>query len=248
MKKKLFIGTILPSIAALAVIGSGFSLWIFNDSSSVEATGSVGINVTKVLDIKNSTIDVLHNADTDTLNPCKLQFDQTSNALNGINPNGTGLTWLNAQTAKFKLVDPTDKDYATAFDDSVKYTFTTTITVSSTLNSYVSFAFNTAATSTTAVTSGTWEGKAADGDSGNYVYTYTFDSTSLTNKSESDLKAGVCFFDFSSVTASYQADMEPTSLGEDKTSDKSYLKMLNAVKDEKISVAYEVKASIVSKN
>ena len=37
MRKKFLIGTIIPALAAVAVIGSGFSMWYFGDANSVKA-------------------------------------------------------------------------------------------------------------------------------------------------------------------------------------------------------------------
>lgn len=49
MKKKILIGTIFPLTAMLAVIGSGFSLWLFEDDSKVSLNAKVGIQTTDVL-------------------------------------------------------------------------------------------------------------------------------------------------------------------------------------------------------
>lgn len=247
MKKKLLIGTILPSIAALAVIGSGFSLWIFNDSNSVETTGSVGINVTKVLDIKNSYFQFA--------NPtgAYLSFDQTTQGASGINPKGEGLKWRAGKTGQegwqacfFILKDPTDTDSSTAYDDSVNYTFTTTITLSEVLASYVKLSFNTNSDNI----SNTWddgEWKDAVNDDKSVTYTYTFDSKNTLGGATKDNLSFQQMFWFANVVPTYQDGMEPTTLGTSVTTEHSYLKLLNDVKGESISVTYEVKASIVAK-
>ena len=49
MKKKILIGTIFPLTAMLALIGSGFSLWLFEDDSKVSLDTKVGIQTTDVL-------------------------------------------------------------------------------------------------------------------------------------------------------------------------------------------------------
>lgn len=49
MKKKILIGTIFPITAMLAVIGSGFSLWLFEDDSKVSLDTKIGIQTTDVL-------------------------------------------------------------------------------------------------------------------------------------------------------------------------------------------------------
>ena len=243
MKKKLLIGTILPSIAALAVIGSGFSLWIFNDSSSVETTGSVGINVTKVLDITNSTIRVINTESN-------LIFNQSKSDLN---PKGDGLRWaLNNEyystswlIGVFMIGDPTG-DNATAYDDSVNYTFTTTITLSKVLASYVKLTFD----KSLAVDQNNWiNGDWTDGvvnadDNDSVTYKYTFDSKNTLQISEKSDLGFQTIFSFALVTPTYQTGMEPTTLGTSDETEHSYLKMLKDVKGESISVTYEVKATI----
>ena len=245
MKKKLLIGTILPSIAALAVIGSGFSLWIFNDSNSVETTGSVGINVTKVLDITNSSIGLFNSTNS------VLKFDQTNTSLNKINPKGNGLWWSDntreqeaIQTAMFTLNDPTDTNSATAYDSSVNYTFTTTITLSEVLASYVKLSFITNKDNTSNTwDDGEWKDAVINNDK-SVTYTYTFDSKNTLGGATKDQLSFQEVFWFANVTPTYQAGMEPTTLGESETTEHSYLKLLKDVKDESISVTYEVKASI----
>ena len=245
MKKKLLIGTILPSIAALAVIGSGFSLWIFNDSSSVETTGSVGINVTKVLDITNSYFQFGNE------NGAYLSFDQTTEGANGINPKGEGLKWRAGTTGQeghqscfFILQDPTDTNSATAYDDSVNYTFTTTITLSEVLASYVKLSFITNRDNTSNTwDDGEWKDAVINNDK-SVTYTYTFDSKNTLGGATKDELSFQEVFWFANVTPTYQDNMEPTTLGKSEKTEHSYLKLLNDVKNESISVKYEVKASI----
>ena len=252
MKKKLLIGTILPSIAALAVIGSGFSLWIFNDSSSVETTGSVGINVTKVLDITNSYFQFGNE------NGAYLSFDQTTEGANGINPKGNGLKWRAGTTGQegyqycfLILQDPTDPNSATAYDDSVNYTFTTTITLSEVLASYVKLSFDTEKDRTVHKwANGTWTDGKTNTDK-SVTYTFSFDTKTIfasedSEDIESTLKGGFWIFSFDFIIPTYQDGMEPTTLGESEKTEHSYLKLLNDVKNESISVTYEAKASIVA--
>ena len=68
MKKKLLIGTILPALAAAAVIGSGFALWVFE---SDVRTSTIQDNVTKDITqlVKVGAIE--------PASPFKIVFDQT---------------------------------------------------------------------------------------------------------------------------------------------------------------------------
>lgn len=90
MKKKLLIGTILPALAAAAVIGSGFALWVFD--GEVKAQSMLQDNITKDITqlVKVGTIE--------TASAFKIVFDQTdATRPNGFkNSNGiaaTGITF-----------------------------------------------------------------------------------------------------------------------------------------------------------
>ena len=136
MKKKLFIGTVLPTVAALGVIGSGFSLWIFSDSNSVETTGSVGIDVTKVAKIGTLTV-----TGDDTV----LNFDQLNTVTNPSNPKGTGLTFSSAagDLQKVTYTKDTTQEYYVDYEAGVTdITFTTTITVPANLAKYIDLSYN----------------------------------------------------------------------------------------------------------
>ena len=239
MKKKLFIGTVLPTVAALGVIGSGFSLWIFSDSNHVETTGSVGIDVTKVLSIKDSTITVA-NGDA------KLVFDQTENtSVDPKNPNGEGLHFDKMQTATYASKEGLDS-YVVDWADNVKLTFTTTIFLPTNIAKHINLENNGLSgdfgTKTT-VSSYTPEGTTSDLGAGS-TYTYTIDSTSITDSSSwTSGNVSYQMFDFSKVTPSYVN--EPDTLAEYKQMREDLGIDSTALK---ISVSYAVKAEIVSKN
>ena len=238
MKKKLFIGTVLPTVAALGVIGSGFSLWIFSDSNSVKNDGSIGVAVTNVLTLTNTTIEVTNKES------CVLNFDQTAldsaNETRPANPNGKGLTWSDAQTATFK--SGTNESYEVDWAENVKLTFTTTIKVPTAMANYISL------TSTQDFGTLGAEDSTNSATNGYTTYTYTFNSTDkateLGTSSWTSGNLNVSMFDFNKISASYKT--EPTSLTE-------YKDMREALKigtDDalKISVDYVVTAEIVSSN
>ena len=217
MKKKLFIGTVLPTVAALGVIGSGFSLWIFSDSNSVETTGSVGVTVTNVLDLKDNTEITITNENG------VLELDQTNSTAN---PQGKGANWSTVQSATFKSKAAMGADYEVVWGENVKITFTTTITVPQAVASHIelsSTVYTTAWSSTTDA-------------SNNTVYTYTFDTTSLNTTSWTATSIPeTTIFDFANVEVSYKN--EPATLDNYKT-------MRTDCNDKTISVSYLAKASI----
>ena len=217
MKKKLFIGTVLPTIAALGVIGSGFSLWIFSDSNSVTKPGSVGVTVTNVLDLKDNTVITVTNENG------ALELDQTKSTTN---PQGKGANWSTVQSATFKSNAAMGADYEVVWGEKVKITFTTTITVPQAVASHIEL-------SSAVYTTG-WSSTTDASD--NTVYTYTFDTTSLNTSSWTATSIPeTTIFDFANVTVSYVS--EPTALSD-------YQTMRTDCNDKTISVSYLAKATI----
>lgn len=148
MKKKLLIGTILPALAAAAVIGSGFALWVFDNE----------VDTSKLQD--NVTHDITQLVKVGTINQAsafKIQFDQTAKT----RPAGfdkveaTGISFVFGDGAK-KYAEyvasestlGTHKDHSTenhfssdTVNGVIGYEFSVTITLPSTLASYVDFSF-----------------------------------------------------------------------------------------------------------
>ena len=50
MKKKFLVGSLLPVLAGAAVVGSGFSLWFFNDTEN-HANQDASANVTQLVEV-----------------------------------------------------------------------------------------------------------------------------------------------------------------------------------------------------
>lgn len=96
MKRKFLIGSVIPSIFALGVVGSGFSLWIFNEESSITSENNkVSIITENVVTAGNILVygDTYGASTSDAYSKCTyLNFDQKKCDLN---PNGTGLTFQN---------------------------------------------------------------------------------------------------------------------------------------------------------
>ena len=76
MKRKLFIETIIPIVATFAVIGSGFSLWIFDDSYSSQISSDISINTIDALTAGN--VLVYGNSKTNLNKGTYINFDQST--------------------------------------------------------------------------------------------------------------------------------------------------------------------------
>lgn len=145
MKKKFLLGTIIPALAASAVIGSGFSMWYFGDANSVKANQNANKNVTQLV-----RVGTIAAADDFTIN-----FDQTkeghvnqvgSHTYNDACLEATGITLKFADKANTTAIyTETSK---TTFDDNlagldhttdgkVYYVFTTKVTIENGLGAYV---------------------------------------------------------------------------------------------------------------
>ena len=148
MKKKLLIGTILPALAAAAVIGSGFALWVFNDENfTSKPQDGVTHDITQL--VKVGTIE--------KASPFKIQFDQTK----ATRPAGfdkveaTGISFVFPDSASTKKYAEyfasestlTDKDgtenhfSSDTVNGVIGYEFSVTLTLPSALASYVDFSF-----------------------------------------------------------------------------------------------------------
>lgn len=152
MKKKLLIGTILPTLAAAAVIGSGFALWVFEADVR---TSTIQENVTKDI------TQLVKVGEIDPADAFKIVFDQTdaTRPTGFKNSNGiaaTGITfdfgnganvkkYAEYRAPKSTLGTHKDKSEENHFSDTVDgvigYEFSVTITLPSTLASYVDFSF-----------------------------------------------------------------------------------------------------------
>lgn len=226
MKKKFILGTMVPALAAAAVIGSGFSMWYFGDANSVKANQNANKEVTQLVRVGKIAV-----ADSFTVN-----FDQTkeghakqigSHTYNDATcVEATGITLKFAENANTKAIYTEASN--TTFDDNlagldhttdgkVYYVFTTKVTITNDLAAYVNIS-TTDANFTITETAGV---------KGATITTYTF--TSKNNVSE---------FDWSKVVLTYAANKEPSTLAE-------FITFHDLVKNEatKISVEYSVTVS-----
>lgn len=205
MKKKLLIGTILPALAAAAVIGSGFALWVFEGEVKTSTVqGNITHDITQL--VKVGTID--------QASAFKIQFDQTA----ATRPAGfdkveaTGISFVFGDGAK-KYAEyiasestlGTHKDHSTenhfssdTVNGVIGYEFSVTISLPSALGSYVDFSFGN-------------EKMTKKADSASVIYeAKTSDSRKIYWGLNNEDTAHT-------ITASYAKDQEPKSSSEYKT-------------------------------
>lgn len=225
MKKKFLLGTMVPALAAAAVIGSGFSMWYFGDANSVNAKQTANKGVAQL--VRAGKIAV---ADSFTVN-----FDQTKEGHasqigshtydNDTCVEATGITLKFAEKANTKAIYTEASN--TTFDDKlagidhttdgkVYYEFTTKVTIENGLGVYVNMNVKTGSK---------FKVDHPEGVSTSNATVYTFTS-SEHNVSE---------FDWSKVELTYAAGQEPSKLAEFKA-------LYELVNNEatKISVEYAV--------
>lgn len=226
MKKKFILGTMVPALAAAAVIGSGFSMWYFGDANSVKANQNANKEVAQLVRVGKIAV-----ADSFTV-----RFDQTkeghANQIGSHTYNNdkcveaTGITLKFAENANTKAIyteasNTTFTDNLEGIDHTddgkVYYIFTTKVTITNDLAAYVNIS-TTDANFTITETAGV---------KGATITTYTF--TSKNNVSE---------FDWSKVVLTYAANKEPSTLAE-------FITFHDIVLNEntKISVEYSVTVS-----
>ncbi len=247
MKKRVILGTILPAAAAIAVIGSGYAIWHFNDTAS-KLTSDMSLSITSV--VKGASLE----KNFDTLS---LEFDQTETSRGNVNTaentslgstiteNGTetangisfvaksGETAVTDATVTYKEVtntDDSDVSYATPTIDSgnVGQVFTVTLSLPTSVAEYISI-------STTSLGTGwTIETDYPKADTTAKTTTWKFKNT---NWSTSD---NPVTWSWSNISFSYGSDKEPTDYaGYKKLSD-----ALKATDNPTATATYEAYRSV----
>lgn len=206
MKKKLLIGTILPALAAAAVIGSGFALWVFdNEVETSKVQDGVTHDITQLVKVGK----------IDTASAFKIQFDQTANTrpVGFEKVEATGISFVFGDGAKkyAEYVASKESTLGTHKDGSTEnhfssdtvngvigYEFSVTLSLPSTLASYVDFSFGN-------------EKMEKSVSSDRILYkAKTSDSRKIYWGSNNEDAAH-------SITASYAKNQEPTNSSEYKT-------------------------------
>lgn len=161
MKKKFLVGSLLPVLAGAAVVGSGFSLWFFNNTTVTAEQNDLSKNVTQLVEIGTITV-----ADNFTV-----VFDQktrTNDLANaGLATNGIYVDFGSNTNKVAKYNRATDGEDIIA--DSTKVVFTTKIELTNGLDALVKVAYKTSDSATKDFT--------YDGTSHSFSYVLEFDST-----------------------------------------------------------------------
>lgn len=209
MKKKLLIGTILPALAAAAVIGSGFAYWVFDNTTKISnGTQKIAGDVTQLVQIGNITV-----ADEFTL-----VFDQKTRPTGftnleegkGIHVEFTGETNETAKNHKATYVlteAGADNAYVDIVDNQTKVKFTTELEMSADVAAYVNVSYKK-----TKITP----------NNGKYTFSFAIESRDATNKSIDWVN---------DLEFSYVEGKEPTNKD-------TYDNLKQAVKDSTFKVTY----------
>ncbi len=224
MKNKLLIGTILPSVASIGLIGSGFSLWVFNESNEAKLTNNnIKIEFTQVVRCGDITID----------GETQLVLDQKQDALS------TGCYFESEENdaliAKYSYDFSNTSSSDTGYiEDDTDIKFTTTIQISDALASYITFDHTLGKDTVYKDTSlNTWD-ISEDGT------TYTFTSLASNHKAFDDTNisslVSTTVFDWDNVSVEYTENY-PESLDE-------YEIMISLLNNTSISVTYSAETYI----
>lgn len=185
MKKKFLVGTVLPALAGAAVVGSGFSLWFFNNTwTSQDQTLSQKVTQVVALGDIEKADDFTIVFDQTSAGRKALGLEASTAAADGITIDWNGNT---TKSAVYTSVNDNGNEEIDHDDDKIYFTFTTTITIENAgtkgkLEDYLSISYADAKTST------------HEDDSNTYQFV---------------LKDNVAEFDWEKVTFSYKN--EPNS-------------------------------------
>lgn len=191
MKKKFLIGSLLPVLAGAAVVGSGFSLWFFNNTTATATQDNLSKNVTQLVEIGTITV-----ADNFTV-----VFDQETRADDlanaGLAKDGIYVDFGSKTNKVAKYNKATDgEDIIT---NSTKVVFTTKIELTNGLDEFVKVAY-----------------KTSDSASENFTYDKASHSFSYALEFDSTIAADAMVFDWTKVVFNYAvtedgAKKEPTT-------------------------------------
>ena len=219
MKKRVILGTILPIFAAVAVIGSGYAIWHFNDTASKLDT-SMSFGITNVIQGASLTKDfdnLTLTFDQTTTNRETVNASEASNlGVASISNNGTttakGITLTATNSSNTSVADPTvsyknaadqtDVTYATPdnSDNNVGQVFTVTLSMPTTVANYITITLDNSATNWSATTT-----KDSSTTSGTTTWVWT------------NTTYGEATWKWSYVSFSYATDgttKEPTNISE----------------------------------
>lgn len=272
--KKIFAGIVLPTLAATAVIGSGFSIWFFGenqDSVSTEASIKVE-NLMRIGDLTtSSSTAVLHLDQTKGVRKAILESSEyVKSEVNGnvdgkSNYNKNAFTNMTASKTEAKgLYLTLADDVTTGFDGKIKYdaptdvidTFTggwkykivTTFTFSGNLEKFVGMVIPADDVN------GTWNDDEAS--SGKYTFTWKDGVTEMKLPVGSDEDTGATFkFEYRPYASQYSdgakdknraAGVTGTMATAEPHTDKEYAEMKKSITTDAVgALKIETVATII---
>lgn len=211
MKKKVLLGTILPVLATVAVIGSGYSIFYLGDQTAT-ANNNLGGDITQVVGVGTITKASDFSIVFDQTEATRSSLISSNSKVSALGSDTTALGvhfyWANYSSAT-KVVtytspsDPT-VDNLTSYDvydtdnktGSVHYEFIVEFNLGETICAYVNME-----------SGDTGFLKETSTSTGVYTFKYTSDSTTSTSKE----------FDLTKVALSYVDTKEPKTVEEYST-------------------------------
>lgn len=189
MRTRRFLTTSAAVLLMLAIIGSGFSYWVFANNSTNSDTVYMQKDVTQLVAVGNIAV-----ADT-----FKVVFDQTADGRRdygsdvdlGSHDSHNGITLDFSTGTNKKATYTTPAAGKDQIDGKIQRKFTTEISVSNSLAAYIQIH----------TTQSEWTEIAADTTTQSGVTVFKFYSISATE------------FDWSNVTISYKDNKEPANVG-----------------------------------
>ena len=185
MKKKFLLGTMVPALAAAAVIGSGFSMWVFDaleTENSNQVFGQTTISqFAQVGNIKEAS-------------KITVKFDQTVDGRKTATNNQSvstkyadGITLSFDGNTKAAIYTAPTNDGLDYLERALKCDFTTTIKITKALSEYVVL---------------TYDNNVLTGTEG--VYKYEFSKSKVENTTT--------VFDWKKLVLTYATDKEPKNV------------------------------------
>ena len=181
MKKKIF-ATVLPILAGITLVGTGFSVWYFT-SNNTTAELSVDVDMAGYVSVGSLT---------PTPSATKLYLDSTTtgdNDHNGINLMSSDSDYVTGNDINLKFTATTENENSGTISGNA--TVTLTLTVDNDVDNYIAFGL---------------DGKTFDPNSGDSTTTYTYTTDSIA------VNSATVIIDMPAFTFDYEEGKEPTDV------------------------------------
>lgn len=181
MKKKIF-ATVLPILAGVTLVGTGFSVWYF---TSTNTTADLEVHVDMAGYVSVGSL-------TPTPSATKLYLDSTTtgdNGHNGINLMSKDSDYVTGNDINLKFTATTENENSGTISGNA--TVTLTLTVDNDVDSYIAFRL---------------DGKTFDTNPGDSTTTYTYTTDSIA------VNSATVIIDMPTFTFDYEEGKEPTDV------------------------------------